>query len=452
LLFAPEEFARLEAEPFRVLRHFPFATTVREALARGDFGTGKAEAATLDLPEESPSDSGSTPGWGQPELTRLALLALRAESLAAQRTPLAFLGRPQEVEDAIAAAWPALPTPLRPHCSFDTYFYRCNLVATCYWGVGLLDEPANPNLPVVEAASQAVRKTPIPNPSNAYERWIAASIEAGHLPEATIQRDHAFAVCCFLERQTYETGLLDATSADTVQSVFATSPELVRDRLQARIGELLPAKLASRAFEHVRPRLGAPQVWDRLRHGFQVPEVLETLRASYESQQFSRPDGAERAELAQLLEANDNVPLALLSACWSRRKEQLRQQLDGLEESEYRAFVQLALSNNLTDPGALLVEGRGQQFVSAYLAATLRDERDVPALVEALLRTRNANCLPQLRKHLTDLTDRELKRLEGIAAENATVPPAFGEAVAAALASLPLPGGVTGVFRKLFRR
>jgi hypothetical protein len=452
LLFAPEEFARLDADPFRVLRHFRFATSVREALDRGDFRAGNAEAAILDLPAEAPLGSQSRRTWALPDLARLVLLALRAQSLAAERVPVAFLGRPEEVEGAVATAWPAIPTPLRTHCSFDTYFYRCNLVATFYWGVGLLDEPANPNLPVVEAAGRTVRKAAITDPGTAYERWIIAAVESGHLLQASRHRDLAFAVCRFLEGQDYEPSQLDSAAAEMVQSVFETSLELVRDRLQAKIGELLPPKLAGRAFEHVRPRLGATQVWDRLRQGFEVPELLEALHASYESQQFSRPDGAERTELGQLLATREHRGLALLLACWSGRKEQLRVQLSALEEGEYREFVHSALSHRLTDPWTLLVEGRGQAFVSAYFAATPRDKREVPALVEALLATRNADCLPQLRQPLSELSARELRRVAGIVAEDTTVPPAFGEAVTAALEALPPPGGVTGALRKLFRR
>lgn len=56
LVFIPEMFAHLEADPFQVFQHVSFITTVEEALAQGEFQTGNIPALSIDLPANKEHD------------------------------------------------------------------------------------------------------------------------------------------------------------------------------------------------------------------------------------------------------------------------------------------------------------------------------------------------------------------------------------------------------------
>jgi GTPase-associated protein 1, N-terminal domain type 2 len=52
LIFSPEDFSTIAANPFRVLRHFSFLSTVAEALQQGNFQTGDIATVSVEIPED----------------------------------------------------------------------------------------------------------------------------------------------------------------------------------------------------------------------------------------------------------------------------------------------------------------------------------------------------------------------------------------------------------------
>jgi len=468
LIFTPTEFTRLNLNPFRVFRHFPFITTVTEALERGDFQTGNIPVVSFDFPEEPPLDREAAGHWSSEELKNLAWLALNADRMARERSTVAFVGEPQEIESAVEAAFFSVPLMLRSGCSFDTYFYRCNLVATYYWGIGL-SKTTNPKLIVVDTQSKQVKKSLDTADQTAYARWVMAAIDTNNLAHITEHKESAFALSELLHGRPGDISLLDGASPEAVRSVFQANEQQVQERFRLKLSEQLPSILVDRIFERFYDQHNPAEILERLRHGFDISRLLEVLLDAYTARDFRAPKRKERKALGRLLQQNDHQDLDLLLAYWSGRKE-LRRALAQLNEEAYRQFVRKAfqfqrahrltllipgavreaLHCEIATPLALFVPGKGSSFVEVYLGTYTPQERDWAGLVEALSEAEEAHCLSQLAPYIRGLKAKELRALEKIVQKEFDLPEPFRQAVLEAIAALPQEQGLKGVFRKLF--
>jgi len=437
LVLDPDAFARVESDPFLVFHQFPFITTVAEALEQGDLQTGDIPPVSLDLPPEAAHGLDAAKTWATEELKGLALLALRADQLASDRLAVAFIGEPSEAESALEAALLAVPTPLRPRCSFDTYFHLCNLVDTYYWALGLLEPPSNRRLIRVNVQSRLLEGTIPTQPETAYERWATTLIENRRFEDVHRYRDHAFAICEWLEGRNAADRLLDAAPSEVVDSVFQLNRELVQALLRAKLEGALPAVLAHRAFRHLSSEAGQAELFDHLRARVQLPKLLDTLYRVYASQGFHAPGPEETQAVGWLLERADHAFLRLLHACWTGQRNELRRELRLLSKGDYREFVQAALRSGIVEPWALPVPDKGDAFLDLYLALGDPEKPGLATLVRALLKVGEASCLSRLTPYVRAQSEQELRALEKTIAKHPNVPEPFHHAVGEAVAALP---------------
>ena len=437
LVFDPDAFARVESDPFLVFRQFPFITTVAEALEQGDLQTGDIPPVSLDVTPEAAHGLDAAKLWAAEELRGLALLALRADRLAGDRLAIALLGEPPEVESALEAALFAVPSSLRPRCSFDTYFHRCNLVDTYYWALGLLEPPSNRRLIRVNVQSRLLEGSVPSQPETAYERWVTACIEDRQMEDIQRYRDHAFAICEWLEGRAAIVPLLDTASPEVVDSVFRLNRELVQTLLRTRLERALPTVLAQRAFRHLSSEVGQAELFDHLRVKVQLPELLDTLYRAYASQGFHAPGLEEAQMIGWILERADHAFLRLLYVCWTGQRHELHRELRLLSKDDYREFVQAALRSGIVEPWALPVPGKGDTFLDLYLALGDPERSGLVAIVRALLGIGGASCLSRLTPYVRAQPEQELRALEKIAAKRPDVPESFRCAVGDAVAALP---------------
>jgi hypothetical protein len=450
LVFEPETFKRIESDPFLVFRQFPFITTIAEALAEGDLQTGDIPPVSFEVAPEPTRGVETAKAWPVQDLKELTLLALRADRLASGRSVIAFVGKPWEVESALEAALFAVPTPLRPRCSFDTYFHRCNLVDIYYWALGLLESPSNRRLITADAQSHHLDGVVTSQPGTAYERWVMALIERQRLEDVNRYRDHAFAICEWLEGRTYTNSLIDTAPTEVVDSVFQLNRELVQALLQTRLEEALPPVLAHRAFQHLGSRSGLTELLDQLRKGLQLSELAEALYQAYESQGFRTPQNEEIQAIDWLLQRADHAFLRLLHICWTDQRDELCRELQLLNKDEYQTFVQAVLRSGIVELWELLVPGRGDAFLDVYLAPGGPAEYGLTALVQALLGGGEASCLSRLTPYVQAQPEQELRALEKVVAKRPDIPEPFRRAVGDAVAALP--PGKTGLLAQLLDR
>jgi hypothetical protein len=439
LVFEPETFKRIESDPFLVFRRFPFITTIAQALEAGDWRTSDVPPATFEVTREPTHGIEAAKTWPLQSLKDLALLALRAERLASSRLGIAFVGEPAQVESALEAAFFAVPSTIRPKCSFDTYFHGCNLVDSYYWATGLLRPPSNRRLITVHTQSQRLERVTASQPETAYERWVVALIERQQLETVAHYRDYAFSMCEWLEGRARPGSLIDRAPSEVADSVFEVNQRLVPELLRSELEKALPAVLASRVSQYLGSHVKSADLFDQLQEGFSLPRLTETLVQAYESQGSRAPRHEEIQAIDWLLQRVDHASLRLLYACWTNRQDELHRELQLLDKGEYQGFVQTALRSGIVEPWALPVPGRGDIFLDLYLATGGLRECELAALVRALLRARETSCLSRLTPYVKAQPEQELRALEEIVARQPDTPGPFRRAVADAVAALPPP-------------
>jgi len=467
-IFTPEDFARLRLNPVRIFDHLPFVTDIPEALARGDFETGNLPAAELNFPEESYAIPEAVRHWSAAEYKNLMRMALNAGRMAREKKAAAFTGSTEEIENALEAAFFAVPQTQRTNCSFDTYFYRCNLVATYYWGVGL-SRAVNPNLLAVDAKTGQVTKMLADTGRTVYEHWVAAMIDSDNLAHIGEHKETAFAISEFLHGRPGDNALLDSASGRIVQTVFQAAEPQVRERLGIVLNELFPALLTERIFERIYRQYDAPGLLDKLRHGFDQALLADTLYDIYTAQDGAEPESAEIKALKQFIRQNDHQNLRLMLAFWSG-PEELQHEFEPLDQETYIRFVRQALQfkmdnrlallkrgdvgkalkSGVVTPLTLLIPGMGEPFVEAYLETHTGKDCDWTGLVEALSEAGETHCQTQLIPYIPNLKAKEIRALKKIVMKNTDFPESFCQAVMEAAEALPKKKGITGVFRKMF--
>ncbi|MCK6629728.1 MAG: hypothetical protein L6R45_31705 [Anaerolineae bacterium] len=449
LIFSPESLAQFEADPFRVFQHFHFITSVKEALSRGNFQSGDIPPVSLSLPADSAAQLEAARTWSPAELTKLALLALRVDRQTQNREAITLTGQPAEIESALAASFLAAPTILRPRCAFDTYFYRCNLVATYFWAVGLPEPPASARFALVDGGARQVRWEEPGQPETAYERWAVAYISAVRLDQLARQRDRAFALAEWLDGRDYQESLVATAPGEVIEAVLEVNPAAVQARLRREVGVQLPPALVQRAADQLYRQMPGLTLYNYLRQGFTSAQLLDALYNSYAETAFKEPPGDELKALEKVLAETKHPLLPLFLAYWRNPRQRLPQALEDADEAAYRQFAETALTLKLLDPVSLLSRSKADIFLELYLAAGVENMTE---LVEALLELDVPASLAHLNDQVAKLPAKELKRLADLVEDRPDIPASFQTALKKAIVALPPESGLTDKLQALWRR
>ncbi|MCB0212320.1 MAG: hypothetical protein KDJ52_23465 [Anaerolineae bacterium] len=449
VVFAADAMADFEADPFRVFRQCLFIDTIDDALDQGDFATGRIPMVELDLSRQFAKEVEAAKKWSATEHKTLALLALRAHQQAAARNAITVVGQSNQIEEALEAAFLGVPLIWRTRCSFDSYFYRCNLVATYYWAIGLPEAPVSIKFAQVDAASRNV-KGELPNgPVTAYERWVLTAIETRKLDDLARQRDIALTVGEWLDGREYDLDQLSKASPDLITSVFKASPESVKAALQRQVAQKLPTELTRRAADYIFAANSGIDLYRQLRQGFEINELLDALYASYETDHFQSPARSEVKALAKTLDMAEHKMLRLFLAYWDNPKKTLSEALQWSDEEDYRRFVEISNRMELVDPLRLIVPGKGDLYLDIY--PPQRDP-NLHELAEALVGAGETACLTRLSPFVPRQSRRNLHRLNKLVEDTPATPVDFQKAVQNAIQALPPEKGITGMVKSVVNR
>jgi len=448
LIFAPDDLPRFAVDPFRVFRQFSYVTTVDDALARGNFKTGDISPVSLNLPDSSPDEINAARNWPVAELKKLSLLALRAKQQADNREATTITGQPEEIEQALQAAFLIVPVANRPHCSFDTYFYRCNLVATYFWAIGLPEPPVSIKFAQVDGPARQVQGHVAGQPETAYERWVVQAIDERSLNAIAQNRDYAFALGEWLDGRAYNLDLLNASSNELITSMFAVSASSVKSMLRSQIRKKLPVSLVDRAAEQVYRQASALDLYRQLRHGFELSQLVDVLYQSFGAENFKEPSRQEVKDLEKLLPQVEHPMLQLFFAYWTSPRKELPTALERTTEDNYRQFAKTSKKLELLKPYVLLVPGRGDAFLDLYLNEMKSDLVD---LCEALIDIGEMDCLVRLNAYIPNLSSKELNKVAKLIEDYPNIPESFQITVEQAIVAQPKNTGIKGIIRKVFR-
>ncbi len=449
LIFPPEEFAKFGADPLAVLAHAPFLTTVEAALAQGNLETGDLPTLDVTLPETT-TDTTLEGVWSREMVQRLVRAGLQAERLAQGRKMLAIIGTPEETRAVLRTALLAVPTARRGACSFDTYFHRCNPVATYCWAVGLPEVPANPNYLEVACAKRTVDDPELPDASTCYERWVLAALDRKALQAQAIYRDQAWLLCEWLDGAMVEPAALRDIPETVLASVFSCCATQVQAILRRRLAQVIGASLAERALPAVQK--GAPTaLLAQLTAPLDIAALLDMLYQSFAAERFARPSANELTALGGLLTKTEHVGLRIWQTYWAGTAEEARALLARLPDDQYRTFLRYALAGRGADPARLVLPGRGRMVVDALFAAHSIELCDLAILAQALIDAGDAIQLDRLAAHIPGHSVEEVRALQALVKQTPDLPDTFRLEVEDAVRHLPKPS-VGGFMKRLFRR
>ncbi len=447
LVFAPDALAEFQADPFRVFRTFNFITTVDEALAQGDFQSGHIKSVSLDLPNTLAGEVKAARNWSTPELKQLTLLALRVEKQTQERNAITFTGPAQQIEAALEAAFLAVPVSMRPQCSFDTYFYHCNLVSTYFWAIGLPKPSVTIKFAQVNSQTRQAEGDVPTQLDTAYERWVMQSIDVGKLSDIARQRDYAFALGEWLDERSYTLALLDQASPDLINNLFKASPQSVQNAVRRGVAQKLPEETVDRAAAYIYRHTSEQALYKQLRQGFELPHLVQILYDSYVANSFDTPARSEVKALQKLLEQSDHNMLRLFVAYWASLRKELPKALKVADKADYQQFVSTVLKLELIKPFKLLLPERVDDFLDVYLAY---DYKNLPDLAETLMKNEHFEQLIRLNDHVGPLSRKNLNKLARLIAEFDQTPKTFQTSVDKAINALPPDEGLIGKIKSLF--
>ena len=437
LIFNAQTFAGLDENPFPLLQRVKFITTIEAALAQGDFASGHISTLAVSSPPYSYHAVELAAGWSRSELKKLTLLALRSAKMAQEKRAVAFFGPPEAVEAALETAFFAVPNSMRSSCSFDTYFHRCNLVATYYWAVGFPERSGNPTYDRVDARTKEVLQINDDQAQTAYERWVHHSIDIGSLRPVTTLRDAALPLCQWLDSGATEHRLLNGLDPDIVTPVFRANSEPVQALLRQKIGRHVPMALIDPIFDHIYRESETKPNFQFLREGFTHVQIMDYLHQIYAHHDFQRPDHLQLQALERALQNGDAHPLKPIQLAWSQDRSGLRRHLSQLEEPAYREFAQMALPRQLCEPIDLLVANHESAFLDIFLVDKQAKQTPLTDFIEGLLALNKPNLLTRLAGLITYQTDKDLRRIAKLASRQEDLPPLFDQALTKALDRLP---------------
>ncbi|MCX7722726.1 MAG: hypothetical protein N2379_06665 [Verrucomicrobiae bacterium] len=425
LVFLPEGFAKLYANPLCVFEQFQFCTTVEEAWKAGDGRTCTIPPAQIIPPEcgaEAAPRLQILFDWPNQEFKKLLILALRAKELAAKRVSVAFVGEPRTIERVLEGVFHCLPTDLRLACTFDTHFAGCNPVTLYYWAIGFSESPSGHGGIVVDTREKVVRTSEPVSPTNPHEQWVAAMIDKRAFPFLVFHRDTSYAL--YTQLQTGEPVPAGGEiPPEVIESFFQVNQEYVRGRARTKLSNQITPELADIVLECVLQKSTPPKLFKAILNGFPLPELSEALWEIYEERGFHRPNSAEMEAIGVLLQRYEHTLLQCLWLSWKRSHEQLRSCLAKLSDAEYQKFVRSAVRAQLVDPLNLLVPGKASAFLDIYVSTGVPRTWEIVKLAKALVEQNEIRTLTKLAPLFDTLPQKELRRLHELLRHHPETPP-----------------------------
>ena len=453
LAFAPEARAAVAGHLFGLFARVPFATTVEDALGRGDRATGDIAPADVALPDDAQARQvEEAQRWPPEELRRLAMLALRAPALKQERRSVALVGSPDEALQALAAAFLALPGAAAAQCSFDTYFHGCNPVAVYYWAVGLASSSGSQRFIEVDARARRVLGQVPEAVQTSYERWAVATLASGRLAALAQHKGLAFELGEWLDMRLPAPPPIAPGEQEAALAVLRANEAQTKALLRGRLQQWLPPHLAAHVFPRVYAQGASPELLERLRRGFALRGLLDELYAAYATEQFRMPGREEVDELREVLKREGHRSLWFILACWRGDTEHVRRELAAMNEADYSTFLAVALRYRAEEPLALMVPRRAGAFIEVYCRVVPSGDVDLVALTDAVLWMREGAALARAAAYVSPRRPaKELRKLASLVREAAReVPAIFSRAVDDALAAQPPQKSLTGSIKRLF--
>ena len=425
------------------LRLAPFAVTLDQVFAEGDYDTGSIPPKRISV---SSSRRISSSTWDIPDLLRLLHLALNAESRAKETKSVALVGTIEKIEETLAAASILLPEVILPRCTFDTVFQNGgNVRHTYYWAVGYDRTPRQQTLAAVNVEAASLNDSIAVQELSTYEQWIAGCIRQKSLEEAIALKDTVFPMCLFLEGKGEKTAPRNVPEW-IVEQLMLIAETPIKTQLRTHMDSVLPSILGDHIFERVHQNLTPQATIRAIEQGFNVDHLLPALLTSYKANGLQKPGRNERSTLEEVLEHHPHSFLSLVLDCWNNDMEEVHSKLNLLDDASYSDFLNLALPYNLASQKDLLIPRRTAAFVRALSVQEGFEGKHLLSLAKDLLEAGTDREVGNLAPYLTNLKRKELKSLKKMLDKTEVVLPLLSDIDEL----LEREESNKGIFRRLF--
>jgi len=430
LVLEKEPFLQAGGSPFAIFDTFAFFHSVQEALARGNLAGRYIGPITLDV-AGTKQPTVAEQQWPAAELLKVMILGLRTAELRGEGKAIALAGKPDQVYETLRLMFSILPPEKALDCTFDTYFYRCNLRATYFSVVGLPETPDDPRYVVVDIDNRRVSCECSLQPSSPYERWLAANVSTGRVQTCIEHHLAAWQLGQWVE------GSLDASSLtpNVPPEVIEQMCHINRWAWAFRLAESLCRQVPPPLVHRIWGRLFATttsnphRMWQLSTGGLTPGEVLHLLSQCYADTGFARPSQQEVDALGRLFSRVSDPQLQFVYMCWMGDNMRLARHLESLSGPQYRQLVQFAIRHQLIDPLNLLVSGHAEVFLDVYLQHVVPETIAIPRLVQAIVRVGAASTLRAIADLIFCCKREDLEAVSRIVEGKPKIPDEFIEAL-----------------------
>ncbi|MFQ6062224.1 MAG: hypothetical protein ACE5J9_03485, partial [Methanosarcinales archaeon] len=377
-IFSKEEFFNAKNNPFILFDLFRenFTNTVEEVSEIAKFKEQDIDAITIETNQEiieklEIEGANSAQNWDIEELKKLAYFALHPEVLAKDRNCLTLFGTPENIKNTLKIAFFLIPPYFRLKCSFDTYFYGCNLVANYFWAIGFTSKSDIPSYQaiILDAKEKKLYSEKTPTPTSPYEKWLFNSISKKAFSDLGKYHSIALNLQYFLINQKYKEELLKDISPPFLHHFFQLNWSEVTKKTEKVLKDALGTYLSSRIINSILDdyKQKPEKLLHSLRYGFDSNYLADTLYTAFKEDLKTKPSNEELKELEAFLKKNEHPFLKIFYFLWNQNYKELNRQLEILQKEEYKDLVALILKEELVPIKNLISESKIDQFLEVFI-------------------------------------------------------------------------------------
>ncbi len=407
LIFSPEEFAKVEDNPFAIISAFAFIQDPVTMVETFGQATGIAPPVAVTVETAFPAVDLQ---WTGPEVEKLVMLAEAAPGLRKEVQSVQILGEPAEALATLNLLFRLIRRRTRLLCSFDLSTEQATIKPGAYWAIGRPQRQTQmtyhvhaPQHRVTEAIEQ-----PFPT-ADLYLAWLKQALATQPLATVSTKAPLAQALAATFTDQAPPV----ATDVDpALYAEFVTLHQAyITQRLQTAFGQVVRPEIATTLTRHALDHWPlADNLVLAARQHLDAQRAAELLLAWVEE---SKPPLDDKAwvQLQDVAQQAANLPLLYLAATLRKKVDRQIQQatLSRLDRAMFQRLLPWLLAPiapaDLVNPAHLLL------LLDDSRLAQMSSEQTVELIV-AVVQATGMQHLDRLTGYINRLANKELNRLE----------------------------------------
>lgn len=431
-------FEQIDYNPFTVFNTYPFLNDAEKMVHVFGQATGKAPSTKITL-EKSKTILSSN--WSSDELLKLLLLAVQANQLLVNKTPIFLTGNHTNIRQTLELLFFLMPQENRCNCSFNTFINHCFSKPGRYWAMGNHTKQSSYIYIHVDTIKKCImdKKINTIDIKNRYLHWFKHSILHNDVNTVlknvpTIQQINQ----AFVEKNSLQT---DSLQKDACEEFLHLYLDDMRERLEGILTKKLGRRIArslTQTIYHtlydsriilniITSQLINPVELSQILVDWLIKEHPHLKRSDWKKVQRIAYE-ANHLTLLYLSTVLNKKSILLQSSAvltWYQEKKdyQIRQEsLAKMDKKTFKALLEQTF--NLIEPAYLVNQIHLNCLLSSEYLHQISDEQFIN-LVRAILKINTPHKLETLIPYIDRLSDRSVIHLHRLINNKANVPQRF---------------------------